>query len=255
MKEIKPILEIIKSVDWFGFAPYGAGSPPALVLALNLHRSILVATAGDFWLLAAFTAGFSVVFTITIEAGTYKALAQAIALGERKAAIIAAIGGVCVTLLIIFGAYNGAGTQALITSSLAMIAGYMVIMLRTYMLTRQAAKAKEITDEAQKNNQQLEFIKATNAGEVEKLKMLAKTEEAKASGERAKARAAKAGKVSEEKGKVSETFGGDWRALPQVEKEYIRDNKLTVPQIMTRYRRSERTALNWQAYAATMAAL
>ncbi len=127
------------------FAPYGAGSPPALVLALNLYKSILTATSADMWPLAALTAVLGVIFTIAIEAGTYKALALAFASREWKAAFIAAAGALTVTALIIFGVYSGAGTRALITSSVVMVAGYLVIMLNTYMIERKAERVQADT--------------------------------------------------------------------------------------------------------------
>lgn len=134
--------------NWLEIAPYGAGSPPALVLALNLYKSILTATSPDMWALAAFTALLGIVFTIAIEAGTYKALALAFASREWKAAGVAALGSVTMTALIVYGVYSGGNTRALITSSVAMVCGYVLIMVLTYMSKRETVAAEGLREMA-----------------------------------------------------------------------------------------------------------
>jgi low affinity Fe/Cu permease len=174
-------------------APYGAGSPPAMVMYFYLYKSILTASGNpDLWVLAAIIALVGVVAMVGTEAYTYKTAARAFAEGEISAFLIALAGALLCSGTVIYAVFSGVNPQALIASVIFSVVLYATLANNTYLSTRQAITIRDGEKDAQKNDKQLEFIKAQSDGEIEKLRTLAKTEEAKASGERAKARAAKA---------------------------------------------------------------
>lgn len=156
-------MNTLKSFDWFGLAPYGVGSPPALVLAINLYKGIMGAIDPQFWPVAAFVSGIGIVFTIMVEARTYQALARAFAEREWKAAFGAAVGALIVSGMIIYGVYSGQNTKALISSTIFSAVCYSVIMILTYLDTVKVIRAEAVKVDTIKTDNQVKLIDAQKA--------------------------------------------------------------------------------------------
>jgi hypothetical protein len=187
--------------DWFGLAPYGAGAPPALVLSINLYKSVMTVVDRTLWPVAALIAAIGVIGMMAVEIGTYKMLARAFAQQEWKAALFALFGALTVTGMVIFSVYSGADTRSLFSSTAVMVVGYVAIMVREYLGTKDQAKQTAI-------NMQISLINA------EKNKINAETRKARADGlvhvDKSQTKAI-AEKLSEEKIDIIREY---WRTYP-----------------------------------------
>lgn len=208
------------------FFPYAAGSPPAVVLGINLYAAIINAAGSQFWWLALPVAFLGVAGMIATEVYTYQMAAEALAVRAWGAFILALLGAAVCTGFVMFGVYSGANTRALISNTAIAIAAYLALAIKRYLNTIRNQKTET-------HDHELETLTA---------KRLLTNAEAR----KAKAQAAQS-KVAEENQKVSESFGTDWRRVPEVDRKKIA--KMTTKEISQTYRVSERTALNWQAYA------
>lgn len=136
-------------LDWFNIFPYGAGSPPALVLGLHLYTATVTATGEAFWPIAALVSSVGIVSMMGIEISTYKMLARAVAFREWAAAVLAFLGAVAVTGLIVFSVYTGADTKSLLSSTLVMLVGYLALMVREYLETNKRERQRVKDEKAE----------------------------------------------------------------------------------------------------------
>jgi hypothetical protein len=217
----------MKAFDWFSFAPYLAGSPPALMLALNLYKSVASVIDARLWIVAVLVAAVGVVGMMSVEIGIYKMLARAFADGAWKISGIALAGALVVTGLIIFTVYTGANMRSMFSSTLVMLVGYLAIMVREYLETRNRQAAKAV-------NEKLSVLDAETKLQWARNKALKLSQ-----GET---------KVTGEKAKVTESFGStDWRRVAADERAKVAT--MTTREIQTAYQVSERTAQNWKKNA------
>jgi hypothetical protein len=231
--------KLIAQLSWDKLFPFAAGSPPAVVMAFGLYRAIIDAGAWDW--LAGIVALVGVVAMIATESYTYQIAARAFAEGERRAFVVAGLGALACSAMVVYAVWNGQNTRALITAVVISIILYVSMANKTYLDTRKDGRLEVVTVQA-----------SQTAAQVDLLKAQAEIERQKASAEKAKARAAKAAtaqsKVTPEEPKVSESFAfTDWRSVPQADREKIKS--MTVKEIMATYKRSERTAQNWKENA------
>lgn len=217
-------------------APFGAGSPAALVLAVNLYHVILDALGTGWGWAAWIVAACSMATMIWIEATGYKQAARALALHEIKAAIWSVLAALFCSAMVVYGVWSGISTRALISSLGYSVAGYILIAIYAWMGTKQEMRREAVEVGAAQTQNQVALLQAQ-----------AEVERQKASAERAKARQVSGQKVTLENRKVSESFGTDWRHVPATDREKI--SQMTTKQISETYRVSERTALNWQTYS------
>lgn len=240
----------MKSFDWFGLAPYGAGSPPALVLSINLYNAVMTAVSPSLWFFGVLVAVLGVVGMMAVEIGTYKMLARAFANREWGAAFWAFVGACVVTGMIVFSVYSGTDTRALFTSTAVMLVGYLALMVREYMQSVSDLRALAKVAEIEKSDRQNAIITAQNGAKIKALELQLAAKRIDANIANAKVREAKAsrGQPAESLPKVSESFAPlDWRSVPAADREKMRT--MTVKEIMERYQRSERTSQNWKKNA------
>lgn len=171
-----------KKFDWFGLAPYGAGSPPALVMAINLYKSVMASIAPGLWPFGMLVAAVGVIGMMAVEVGTYKMLARAFADKEWKAAGFAFIGALLVTGMLVFSVYTGAETRSLLSSTAVMLVGYLALMVREYLETTKVNRNAVLDVEIERQR-----------AEAERLKAEAEVERQRTAQARANARAVKAG--------------------------------------------------------------
>lgn len=174
--------KFLTQLSWDKLFPFAAGSPPAVVMAFGLYRAIIDAGAWDW--LAGIVALVGVVAMIATESYTYQIAARAFAEGERRAFVVAGLGALACSAMVVYAVWNGQNTRALITAVVISIILYVSMANKTYLDTRKDGRLEVVTVQA-----------SQTAAQVDLLKAQAEIERQKASAEKAKARAAKVSSV------------------------------------------------------------
>jgi predicted lipid-binding transport protein (Tim44 family) len=151
-------------------------------MAFGLYRAIIDAGAWDW--LAGIVALVGVVAMIATESYTYQIAARAFAEGERRAFVVAGLGALACSAMVVYAVWNGQNTRALITAVVISIILYVSMANKTYLDTRKDGRLEVVTVQA-----------SQTAAQVDLLKAQAEIERQKASAEKAKARAAKVSSV------------------------------------------------------------
>ncbi len=173
----------IASLASFESSPYIAGSPPAMVMGINLYKSVITAVGQEWWIIAGFVSLFGVVGIISVEMNTYKMVARAFA--ERQWGVLKFVVGfgLIITGMTIYTVYSGHDTRALVTSSVAMVIGYAALMAKTYMDTVHAKLEEQLDAQTIETRNQVALLEAQAVIEREqRLKAAADARRAKASG-------------------------------------------------------------------------
>lgn len=167
------------------FIPYGAGSPPAVVLGFTLYQQVLSVAGDGFAWLASIIAVVGVAAVMSGEIYAYKSAFRAFAIGERRAGFASFIAAALTTALVGYGVWSGQNSRALITTLAASVLIYLVFGFVQYVNTKAAERER-----AQKGTEQ-----ATSA-HLEELGIQAKIAAEQAKIARAEARKAKLDKLS-----------------------------------------------------------
>lgn len=172
--------QLLTNINTFNAAPYMAGSPPALVMGINLYKAIVTAVGQEWWAAAIVVGLVGVAGMLTVEKSIYESLARAFAEKQWGALKAAAAGALIVTGMFIYTVYSGSDTRPLIATSIATLVGWCALILKKYLDTVQNKRAEELTEETVKTENQVKILQAQ-----------AKVEAQKASAARAEARKAK----------------------------------------------------------------
>lgn len=161
----------MKFLTWlssFDSSPYLAGSPPALVMGINLYKSVITAVGADWWFAAGAVGLLGVVGIISVEMNTYKMVARAFA--EQQWGVLKFVVGfgLIITGMTIYAVYSGHDTRALVTSSVAMVIGYAALMAKTYMDTIKARKEDQLEAQTIETRNQVALLEAKAKIEREK---------------------------------------------------------------------------------------
>lgn len=155
------------------FFPYAAGSPPAVVLGVNLYAAIINAAGSQFWWLALPVAFLGVIGMIATEVYTYQMAAEALAMKAWGAFLLALLGAAVCTGFVMFGVYSGANTRALISNTAIAIAAYLALVIKRYLNTIRNQKTEThdheletLTAQRLLNNSEVRKLKAANGAQV-----------------------------------------------------------------------------------------
>ena len=165
------------------YFPVLAGSPPAFVLAAGLYKSIALTlgiTGGIEMLIPIALAGCGMSGMIATEMMTYKVTARAFARQEWGAFIIAALGVALISGFVLFAVYVGADTKSLVTSTITMLVGYVIIGVTTYMDTHKSVKKENAEEVERQTENQIKLLQA----QADAAERLAKAEAEKLDKER-----------------------------------------------------------------------
>ncbi len=153
------------------FAPILAGTPPAFILSVQLYKSVaaILGIVGLDWysIIPGILAAVGMAGMVWVELKTYKTAAEAFAQNEIGPFIVSAICAVTLSGLVVFAVYIGADTKSLLTSTVGMIIGYIVIATRQYMATRKEKAVNDLQSETAKTANQIALLNAqANANKV-----------------------------------------------------------------------------------------
>lgn len=213
--------------------PIIAPAPPAVVIALQLYDEIMQIAHPDWWLLGAFAATLGMVGTIGAEMLAYKQALKALAEREIVPFIIALVGALTVSALVVWAVWRTDDSRPLVVSVIVAIVGYSVAASNDY-LTQKKSRRQEQSDKSLAQTQALTEL------EKQRAKIAA------ADARKAKAESG-AAKLLPAQPKVSESFANDWRHVPQAER--VKIAQMTTQEIMSAYGVIERTAQNWKKNA------
>jgi hypothetical protein len=129
--------------------PIIAPAPPAVVIGIRLYEEIIHASSLDWWPVASLAAFLGMVGIIGAEMYSYKQAAIAFAEGERNPAILAFLGGLLCSGLVIYAIYTSENSKPLVTAVIVAIVGYVVKAITDYIATMRAKRAKEYAQSCQ----------------------------------------------------------------------------------------------------------
>ncbi len=133
--------------------PVIAPAPPAVVIGIRLYDEIIKASSPDWWIIASLAACLGMVGIIGAEMYSYKQAAIAFAEGERKPAILAFIGGLICSILVIFAIYTSENSRPLVTAVVVAIVAYIIKAISDYIATTRKKRAQEYAQSVQIKNQ------------------------------------------------------------------------------------------------------
>jgi len=113
--------------------PVFAPAPPAVIIGLQLYHEVLKAASDEWWLLAGFAAILGMVGTIGAEMLAYKQALRALAEREILPAIIAAIGALAASALIVWTIWRGEDSRPLVVAVVVAIIAYLINGVNAYI--------------------------------------------------------------------------------------------------------------------------
>jgi hypothetical protein len=132
--------------------PIIAPAPPAVVIGIRLYEEIIHASSLDWWPVASLAAFLGMVGIIGAEMYSYKQAAIAFAEGERNPAILAFLGGLLCSGLVIYAIYTSENSKPLVTAVIVAIVGYVVKAITDYIATMRTKRAKEYAQRSMDND-------------------------------------------------------------------------------------------------------
>lgn len=132
--------------DLMKLTPYGAGSPPAVVLGFSLYKTVLSAAGADFAPLAAAVAIVGAISMVSGEIFAYRQVFKALAMRDLVAFLLSLAGALFCSMLVILAVYSGADTKSLLTAVMFSVAIYAMFGIDAYLKTRQEQRREKIDE-------------------------------------------------------------------------------------------------------------
>lgn len=123
--------------------PIFAPAPPAIVLGLQLYDEVIRASGPDWWILASLAAIMGTVGTIGVEMISYKNALKAWAEREFGAMIVAILGAIVASALIIWVIWRSEDSRPLVAAIAIAIVGYLSMAVRDYMDKKKALRREQ----------------------------------------------------------------------------------------------------------------
>jgi len=141
--------------------PIIAPAPPAVVIALQLYDEVQKATNNpDWWALAALAAVLGMVGTIGAEMLAYKKALQALAERELAAALVALVGALVVSGLIVWAIWRSEDSRPLVVAVLVSIVGYLIGAIGDYLNGKKARRQSSVDNSLAQTKAQAELEQA-----------------------------------------------------------------------------------------------